>query len=588
MDTQRPKSESNKTVSQLYKEYQLPQAGSLQRVVDSLSPLERVVFWILTAALVLSTFAVFTEVNRETTTQVPVRGGVVREGVIGAPRFINPLLALSDTDRDLTTLIYAGLTRPAPDGTLIPDVAERFSISEDGTEYHFVLRDDARFHDGVPLTADDVVFTVQMAQDPSIKSPRRADWDGVQVEKINDREVQFILNRPYAPFLENTSMGILPRHIWLNVSPQEFAFSNFNVQPIGSGPFKLKTIEYNSSGIPELYDLRSFGDYTLGRPYINKLVMNFYANEDDLLNAYSRGEVSSLSAISSAVLDEHLSSNSILLRVAFPRIFAIFFNQNKSHLFADKDVRLALDTLLDKERIVQEVLSGYGTIIDSPIPPGTVEGQSVAIPSMRNDEDRRAAAQEILIDAGWELDEELGMWTDGEQLLTFSIATANTPELKRAAQIAATIWTEAGIPVKVNVFETGELNQNVIRPRDYEALLFGEVVGRGLDLFAFWHSSQKDDPGLNIAIYTNSTVDDVLSEARTVSERDERDKLYLKFEEEIQEDAPAIFLYAPDFLYVIPEHLRGVDIGLVATQSERFSGVHLWHTQTERVWYFFQ
>jgi len=567
--------------------YHVPQIQSLQHIVTTLSPLERVLFWFLTSAFVLSAFVVFTQLNHETTTEVPVRGGTVHEGVIGAPRFINPLLALSDTDRDLSALIYAGLTRPAPDGTLIPDISERYTISDDGTEYHFVLRDDARFHDGTPLTADDVVFTIERAQDSIIKSPRRADWEGVRVEKVNDREVRFVLQRPYAAFLENTTMGIIPRHIWLNVSPQEFAFSNFNTQPIGSGPFKLHDIKYNSSGIPTNYDLRPFVDYTLGRPFINKLFVHFFANEDELLRAYSNGTVHNLNAISYTALDEHLAENSQLLQVAFPRIFAIFFNQNKNHLFADKSVRRALDTLLDKERIVSEVLSGYGTVIDSPIPPRTVTGQSTATTELFTVEERRESAKTILEKGGWEFDENLGRWTNGEQLLTFSIATANTPELKRAAQIAASAWTDAGIPVQVNVFETGELNQNVIRPRDYEALLFGEVVGRGLDLFAFWHSSQKDDPGLNIGIYTNATVDDLLSKARATADKSRRDELYLKFEEEIQTDSPAIFLYAPDFLYVVPKQLQGVEIGLVANQSERFSGVHLWHTQTERVWHFF-
>jgi len=578
----------NNAASYLARKYHLPKVGVLQRIIDSLSPFERGVFWLLVAALVMSTFVVFTQVNKETTTAIPVRGGVVREGVIGAPRFINPLLALSDTDRDLTELLYAGLTRPGPTGDLIPDLAERYSISEDGTEYQFILRDDALFHDGAPVTADDIIFTVEAAQDSAIKSPRRADWDGVRAEKINDREVRFTLERPYAPFLENTTIGILPRHIWLNVSPQEFAFSNFNVQPIGSGPFKLQDIDYNSSGIPTVYDLRSFSHYTLGRPFINKLLVHFYANEEDLISAYSAGTISSLSAVSSSALNEHLSEDSDLLQVAFPRIFAIFFNQNENHLFADKQVRLALETLLDKERIVLEVLNGYGTVINSPIPPETVHDQDTNLVTQKSREERRAEATSILVEAGWEFDEELSRWTDGEQLLAFSLATANTPELKRAAQIAATEWTEAGIPVQVNVFETGDLNQNIIRPRKYEALLFGEVVGRGLDLFAFWHSSQKDDPGLNIAIYTNSTVDTLLARARTLSDKSERDEIYLEFEKEVLDDAPAIFLYAPDFLYVVPKSLLGERIGLVTTPSERFSGVHLWHTQTERVWHFFQ
>ena len=574
--------------SYLNREYKIPKVHTLHSMIHNLSPFERVIFWLLTAGLILSTFVVFVQLNNEATTEVPVRGGTVREGVIGAPRFVNPLLALSDTDRDLTTLLYAGLTRPTPSGVLMPDLAERYTISEDGTQYRFVLRDDARFHDGVPITADDVIFTLEKVQDPVIKSPRRADWDGVIIEKINDREVLFTLQRPYAPFLENTTIGILPRHIWLNVSPQEFAFSNFNTQPVGSGPFKLKKITYDSSGIPIEYDLRAFNSYTLGRPYINKLLVYFYSNEEELLSAYSSGTITNLSSVSSSVLKEYLSEDAELLQISLPRIFAIFFNQNKNHAFADKNVRVALEVALDKEHIKSEVLDGYGTIIDSPIPPGSVEGQHIANQTSKTVEERQEEAKEILKNAGWEFDEELQQWTDGEQLLTFSIATANTPELKRAAQIAATMWTDIGISVKVDVFETGDLNQNVIRPREYDALLFGEVVGRGLDLFAFWHSSQKDDPGLNIANYTNSTVDDVLAEARTISDKEERDELYIQFEEEIMQDAPAIFLYAPDFLYVVPKNLHGVEIDLVTTPSERFAGVHLWHTQTERIWHFFK
>ncbi|MAJ97227.1 MAG: hypothetical protein CMI56_01250 [Parcubacteria group bacterium] len=581
--------EKNRTIaSYLMHEYRLPRADTIHRIIDTLSPFERVLFWILTASLFFSAFVVFIQVNNATTTQIPIRGGSVKEGVIGAPRFINPLLALSDTDRDLTSLVYAGLTRPTSSGDLIPDLAERYSISEDGTEYRFTLRDDARFQDGVPVTADDIIFTLTTIQDPIIKSPRRADWDGVTVEKINDREVLFTLQRPYAPFLENTTIGILPRHIWANVSPQEFAFSNFNTQPIGSGPFALRKIAYDSSGIPTNYELRPFGNYTLGRPFINKLSVYFYSNEEELLRAYSRGEITSMSAVSSSVLRDYLSEDSELLQITLPRIFAIFFNQNKNRAFADKDVRRALETLIDKETIKNEVLAGYGTVIDSPIPPGAVVGQNVSLPIEKNSQERQEEARLILESAGWEFNEKLQQWSDGEEVLSFSIATANTPELKRAAQIAANMWAEAGISVKVTVFETGDLNQNIIRPRDYDALLFGEVVGRGLDLFAFWHSSQKDDPGLNIANYTNSTVDDLLTKARTISDKKERDKLYVQFEKEIISDAPAIFLYAPDFLYIVPTRLRGVDIDLVTTPSERFSEVYLWYTQTERIWNFFQ
>ncbi len=566
----------------------LPKAHVLDRIVATLSPAEKVLFWLLVAAVSVSSFAVFVSLNTYATTQVPVRGGTLHEGVIGAPRFINPLLAISDTDRDLSALIYAGLTRPTASGELVPDLAERYTISEDGTEYTFVLRDDARFHDGVAVTADDIIFTVEAAQDNALKSPRRADWDGVTVERVDDRTVRFVLDQPYAPFLENTTMGILPRHIWINVSSQEFPFSTFNTQPIGAGPFTLHDITYNGAGIPTRYELSAYRQYTLGQPYIDTLFIHFYANEEDLVRAYTQGAVESLSALSSASMNTIVDDDSRLIRATFPRIFAVFFNQNQNHIFTDRAVREALTVLIDKQAIIDEVLNSYGTVIDSPLPPETVEGQYEAPTDTRTTEERQAQARAILEDAGWEFDTDLNQWTDGEQILSFSIATANTPELKAAAQLATQMWREAGIPVRVSIFETGELNQSIIRPRDYEALLFGEVIGRELDLFAFWHSSQRDDPGLNIALYTNTTADDLLADARTLSDTDERDELYRAFEEEIRADVPAIFLYSPDFLYLVPTRMHGIDAGLVTTPSERFADVHTWHTQTERVWHFFK
>lgn len=557
--------------------------------VRALSPFERVVFWVLTAFFVLSAFAVFVEANHATTTPVPVAGGAIREGLIGAPRFINPLLALSDTDRDLTMLLYAGLTRPSPDGTLVPDVAKRFTISEDGTEYRFVLRDDARFHDGTPLTADDVVFTIETAQDPAIRSPRRADWEGVVVEKISDREVRFVLPQPYAPFLENTTIGILPRHIWAHVAPQEFAFSTFNTQPVGAGPFALHRIAYNTSGIPTHYELRAFTDYTLGRPYIRRVMLHFFPNQDELLSALAAGTVTSVSALAPQVIatldDAHLT----LHRGAFPRVFAIFFNQNTNAAFTDPAVRRALDVLIDKDALVTEVLGGYGTVIDSPLPPNAAGATQDAreLPAQTTQE-RQEAARTLLTDAGWEFDEALGGWNNGEALLTFTLTTANTPELKSAAAFAADAWSAAGIPVQVTIFDTGDLNQNVIRPRDYEALFFGQVVGRSLDLFAFWHSSQREDPGLNIALYTNAAVDALLEEARATADARARAERYEEFEAIIREEVPAVFVYAPEFLYVAPERLKGVRIGIVGTPSERFAFVHEWHIDTERVWHFFK
>jgi peptide/nickel transport system substrate-binding protein len=557
-------------------------------ILGSLSPFEKVVWWVLVAALVVSTAGILSNVNYATTKEVPARGGSIHEGVIGAPRFINPLLALSNTDRDLSMLIYAGLMRPGPDGNLVPELAERYSVSEDGTEYNFVLRDDARFHDGTPITSDDIVFTIQSAQNSTLKSPRRSDWDGVTVEKVNDREVLFKLGKPYAPFLENATLGILPRHLWVNVPLEEFAFSNLNIRPVGAGPYRINNVVFDRSGVPTYYELRPFRQYTLGRPFIDQILVHFFANVEQQLSNYSSGMVNSISSISSEALTAYKPGQSELLRVSFPRIFAVFFNQNKNHVFTEKAVRRALDTALDKQRIVDEALGGYGTVVDSPIPPGIIAKRGEGAPLNETaDTGRMEQVREILEGAGWEFLAEENTWEKDGQVLSFSIATANTPELKSAAQAAVDMWSAVGIPVKINIFETGDLNQNVIRPRAYEALLFGEVVGRSLDLFAFWHSSQKDDPGLNIALYTNATADKLLAEARTISDREERDELYLEFVDEVRDDMPAVFLYSPDFLYIVPKSLKGVQVDLVTTPSERFANVHEWHIYTQRVWYFF-
>ena len=172
-------------------------------------------------------------------------------------------------------------------------------------------------------------------------------------------------------------------------------------------------------------------------------------------------------------------------------------------------------------------------------------------------------------------------------VLKFTLATVDEPELAATAETLATAWREAGIVVDVHVYPIAELNSVVLRPRNYEALLFGEVVGRALDLFAFWHSSQRNDPGLNIALYTNAKVDALLAKARATTNEREREKLYEKFIEDVAEDQPAIFLYAPKFIYVVPKKLEGVELGALNQPSERFLNVFEWYTDTEKVWNIF-
>lgn len=575
------------------------------RKVGRLSPLEslltrfttgeRVLLYVCAIVGALSAFALLVGVSRAVSVEVPARGGTITEGVIGPTRFINPLIALSQSDQDIAALVYSGLTRTLPDGHIIPDLASSYEISDDGTVYTFHLRRDATFHDGAEVLAADVAFTIQKAKDPDIKSSHRADWEGVSVATPDAYTIVFTLPHPYAPFLENTSIGILPKHLWKDIPNEEFPFSQLNTHPVGTGPYRIHQIRTDATDVPTRYELVPFKHFALGEAYIKKFVFLFYTNEDALVAAYNAGTIDGIAGIS----PEHvaaLKKRGTLLSAPLPRTFGIFFNQSKNPVLADPAVRKALNETVDKGALVRDVLRGFGYELEGPIPPGVLEPmQSVSaqLPvsaqtaSTTPDTERIARAKQILISAGWTFEEERGIWTKKKDVLELSLATADEPGLTATANTVAESWRAAGVRVNVHVYPISELNTAVIRPRTYDAVLFGEVVGRTADLFAFWHSSQRNDPGLNVALYANTKTDALLTQARGTTDKKTRAKLYTQFDSLVMADMPALFLYAPQFLYVVPSHVSGIAIGSLTSPSERFANVYQWYIDTERVWELF-
>jgi len=567
----------------LRRQFNLPHADLLKKAIRSFSLTERIVFFAFVLIFIGSTFFMLIKVNSAFLVSVPVSGGELIEGIIGSPRFINPLLAISDADKDITALVYSGLLKATPEGKLVPDLAERFEISEDGKTYTFFLRKDATFHNGTRVTTDDVEFTVLKAQDPSLKSPRRSNWEGVTVEKIDENEIRFILKQPYAPFIGNTALGILPRSIWKNATNDEFSFSEFNILAIGSGPYKIKSVGRDSAGIPNEYTLKAFNDYALGSPFVTNLRIRFYRNQGELARALEQGDIESASGLSSNIIKEFENRGILIEEAILPRIFGIFLNQNEVALFTNKEVRKALDQSIDKKALVEDILSGYGVAIDGPIPPK----ENPNVQNASSSEERIKVAQKTLEDAGWKRNAETGIFEKNTKILQFSLATGDAPELKRAAAIIQETWEALGADIEVEIYETGDLNQNVIRPRKYNALLFGEIIGRDRDLYPFWHSSQRNDPGLNIALYVNNNVDKLLQEARETTDKDLQEKKYNEFEKIIKEETPAIFLYSPNFLYVVPKEIHELSLGQLTISGERFLNIHEWYIETSTVWKIF-
>jgi len=569
----------------------LPKKQELNMALSSFSRKEWGVFIALLLVLIISTLGILQFINKSFMVSVPAYGGSLSEGVIGTPRFVNPILANSPTDQDLVTLLYSGLMRKNTDGTLTPDLALKYEVSESGLKYIFTLKDNLYFHDDKLLTTDDIVFTIDKARDPVTKNSQKVNWNRVTVEKIDEKTIKFSLKQPSASFLENMTLGIMPMHIWSD-SPIELHEANTN--PIGSGPYKIKKISKQSSGTINSYELVAFKEFALGEPYIKNIIVHFYQNEESLSDALLGGDVDQISSITPKSAKEFKAKGYKIESTVLPRVFGLFFNQNQNQLFINKTVVKAIEQAIDKDKIVGGVLGGYGTVIDNPIPPNLVQYQTLAAKNTTSRVETLQKVEATLAKDGWVKNSEgfLEKTTTekGKKVTTplaFSISTSNAPELVAAAQFVKEDLVRVGMNVDIKTFEVGNLNQSVIRPRKYDALLFGQIVNSESDLYAFWHSSQRKDPGLNVAIYTNAKVDKILEDAFTITAEKTRVEKYLEFEEEIKKDMPAIFLYSPKFIYVLSKGLQGFSLNHIITGGDRFTNVNSWYINKEQVWKIF-
>jgi peptide/nickel transport system substrate-binding protein len=330
----------------------LPKKSQIRFAFSLFSKKEWYIFGGLLLVLSLTTVIILQRINHTFMVEIPMSGGSITEGIIGTPRFVNPVLALSDADRDLVSLVYSGLMRKNIDGTLIPDLAEKYEVSKDGLTYTFTLKNKIFFQDGKPVTIDDIIFTINSVKDPIIKSPKKGSWDGVNVEKIDEKTIKFILKQPYTTFLENATLGIMPRYIWEN---SHIELNDANINPIGSGPYKISGVNKDSSGIISRYTLNSFSKFILNKPYINKITLYFYPNEDAQISALEGGQIDQASSITSINAKILKDKNYEVISSPLPRVFGLFFNQNQAQIFTNKNIIKAIDQAINKDQIVKEV-----------------------------------------------------------------------------------------------------------------------------------------------------------------------------------------------------------------------------------------
>ncbi|MEJ0021575.1 MAG: peptide ABC transporter substrate-binding protein [Candidatus Doudnabacteria bacterium] len=508
----------------------------------------------------------------------PHYGGELTEGLVGEPQFINPVLSeTSGVDMDLTKLVYAQLLKFDDQEKLAPDLAESLpDVSKDQKTYTLKLKPGLKWQDGQAITADDVLFTIQTIQNTEYQSPLRPNWARVKVTKIDDLTLTFVLREVSASFATNFTLGILPKHIWEPIPAQNFQLTDDNLKPVGSGPFTVSEIKKTSNGTIKSITLRANDQYYQGSPFLNQITFKFYDDYDSLIAAFQGKEIQSLGIVpfdQKAFLGT--SDKTSQYRINLPQYQAVFFNLPKNPILNQKAVRQALWLATDRDAIIKNAYLGNAVPAYGPILEGSLGYNPSIAQSIHTNIDEASA---ILDKAGWVLDPGTNIRMKNKKPLEFNLATTSNLVINvKAAQILQSQWAKIGAKVDLTIVNSHDLETQYIRPRAFDALLFSENVGADPDPFPFWQSSQAHDPGLNLSGFSDAETDKLLTEARQTSDPAVRTKDYLRFQEIINDQLPAIFLVRSLYIYNVPKNLHGIDLNNIIHPSERFLDVNHWY-----------
>ena len=530
----------------------------------SFSRKERIAFIAAFFILVVSSLLLLISFIKENTVLRPVDGGEYVEGIVGQPIYINPLFADGNsTDSDLSQLFFANMHE-------IADKIER----TDGKTFDVRLKGDIVWQDNQPLTSDDIIFTVQLIQDPEVNSPLAAAWKGVRVDRISEREIRITTPTAYS-FFENTltSLQPIPKHLFENIPTANIRLSDYNRDPIGSGPYKFDSFEKRRDGfivqITAKRNDRYFGDHV----YIDTIMVRFYQNETDAVQALNNGDIDGM-AIADPENIKKVSIPSQIHMIELPRYYAVFPNAFANPILTPTSMRTALDLATDKSAITKAVFGDDATTITGPMPPFTPEAQGQPEYSLEK-------ATALLDEYGWHMTDSGIRQKDGKDL-SFTLTVYPTPFLEKTAQLLQTQWKAAGIDLHVYVASAATFNDDIVKPRNYELLLFGNNYGNNLDPYSFWHSSQKLAPGLNLSIYANKDVDKLIDVVRSDFDPGSRLVGLHQLQSIITAEKPAVFLYSPYYTYVSNKSLQGFDTRSMSTPSDRFAMINTWYIKTVR------
>ncbi len=602
----------------------VPALAQVKYLFHFLSKKEKIFFTACFSVAVISVFALAGLFLLNHLMMIPKAGGEYSEAMIGQPKFLNPIYAsASDVDDDISSLIYAGLFQYDREGNLRPAIAESFSVSTDTKSYDIKIRRNIRFADGEPLTANDVMYTIDLIQNPKVASPLLQAFQGVTLTRINDYEVRFTLKAPFAPFLGTLTVGILPEHVWSESGPESLHLSKNNLQPIGAGPWKFLKLVKDSTGRIDSLTLSQNSQYFGEKPLLQTLRFKFFDEYGSALEALRSQNIDALSFLPKDSTTRLNNKYLNFYQLQLPEYTALFFNSTYQPNLKKDDVRLALTKAIDKNTIITKALDGLAKPINSPFPENSLgyDENAKRIETNVNDamalldkkwtriapeeyfnlrrdalikESQKNSSSTISAADDENIRNAIRSEMDPTQLfyrkdkdnniLQITITTADTEEYSRVAEQIASMWETIGVKTSIEKVATGQLARESIKNRAYDVLLYSEIVGSDPDPFPFWHSSQTEFPGLNLAGFSDRNADKLLEDGRAASDNAIRKDLYKKFQNILVDSASAVFLYSPIHTMAINKEVRGVTLGAIKAPADRYAKLSNWYIKTKLKW----
>ncbi len=531
------------------------------------------------AIAVIGAIVFFVTLSSSHVSRVAKQGGTITIGFVGTPQFINPVLAQPNTlDADLTKLLFRGVAQIDRAFQPVPDLAESITASDDRKTYTVKLKPDLKWSDGEPLTADDVRFTIETIKDPNFASPYRSLFQTATVETPDERTAVITLEKALTAFPYYFEIGLLPFHAWSDATPQTIALAELNVKPITDGPYKFLSVTKDRNGGIKSIAFTRNKFYHAAAPYAQKVVAKFYPDRESAIEAL---KTEAIDVFGNATVSESAAVAKKDVRTATPisQITAVFFNQKTNVAIKALEVRQALAMVIDRPKLIEAALPNHAIPLASPILPkypGYDATRTIPTSDM-------AAAVTLLEQKGWKKNDQ-GFRQKGSAVLAFSLTIPDEPTYISMATTLTNAWKELGANVEVKTIDTSRIQRDVVKPRTYDALLFGQIYDADGDLFPFWHSSQQRDPGYNLALFYDKTVDAKLGDARSTTSFDTRSEDYRQFAASITDQVPAIFLVQQLSVAVHRSAVRGLPTDPTVSASSLYTSLPLWYVKTTLTW----